>query len=397
MTALYNSPARASRSPYALLSLVVFLVVSLSSSQAQPMASGLELACSVSDTVWDATQQTDLTLTISVRNRSGAVMTGVQFAPLLPPNVVLNMGGAVIQGIPGDSLPAWQEGMDIPSASWDMKYISVPYCHDTELGVTILVHALDPLGQHVTETCMASILVKGTNPLVRPLAVTMQGPDPACQGDTVYLDAGQGYTRYQWSTGETTQGIAVTRDGRYWVEAWADSCFAGNSGYIDVYFSPLPERPVITREGERLVVTGDYDHYAWYRDTRLIPQSNTPSILPTEYGEYYVIVYNEWGCGRSSEVYDYKALAVTGPEEGSFDLQLFPQPAHDAVTLIRTGQAGGSYDITVYDRLGRKLLQRHGSEAPAMMELPLRGMAPGLYFLHYRGGTIHSWRLLHVE
>jgi photosystem II stability/assembly factor-like uncharacterized protein len=55
-----------------------------------------------------------------------------------------------------------------------------------------------------------------TNLTVDPLPVVALGSDTmVCDGNTVTLNAGPGMTSYLWSTGETTQMIAVTDSGSY--------------------------------------------------------------------------------------------------------------------------------------------------------------------------------------
>ena len=63
-----------------------------------------------------------------------------------------------------------------------------------------------------------------------------------CIGGSLTLDAGAGFTTYLWSTGETTQAIAVDTTGTYWVNAsnisGCSSCIASDT--INVTVSPLP-------------------------------------------------------------------------------------------------------------------------------------------------------------
>ncbi len=47
--------------------------------------------------------------------------------------------------------------------------------------------------------------------------ITVTGPNPVCAGDVVTLDAGPGFSSYAWSTGATSQTIAVSTSGMYWV------------------------------------------------------------------------------------------------------------------------------------------------------------------------------------
>jgi len=50
-----------------------------------------------------------------------------------------------------------------------------------------------------------------------------------CNGDILLLDAGAGFTSYQWSNGSTLQNISVSTAGTYWVIAATGGCESGDS------------------------------------------------------------------------------------------------------------------------------------------------------------------------
>lgn len=116
-----------------------------------------------------------------------------------------------------------------------------------------------------------------------------------CPGKTTILDAGIGFSNYNWSTGETTQIIEVSETGIYSVEA-TDTTGCQSIGEAEVFFKDAPE-PVITGElqfigggGSTTIGTGLFNDYLW--STGQIGAD----ILVTEAGEYGVTVTNEVGC-----------------------------------------------------------------------------------------------------
>lgn len=61
-----------------------------------------------------------------------------------------------------------------------------------------------------------------------------------CNGETLFLDAGEGYDSYLWNNGDTTRSITVGSTGEYWVEISVDGGNCSNSDTINVTFSPNP-------------------------------------------------------------------------------------------------------------------------------------------------------------
>lgn len=74
----------------------------------------------------------------------------------------------------------------------------------------------------------------------------------ACEGDTINLYSNDPYDTYAWSTGATTQGIAVTASGTYVLDV-TDGCGTGSDSII-VAFSPAP---VVSAGADQDVCDGD--------------------------------------------------------------------------------------------------------------------------------------------
>ncbi len=66
-----------------------------------------------------------------------------------------------------------------------------------------------------------------------------------CTGQSILLQAAPGYASYQWSTGETTPTIRVTRGGYYWLSVTDSSGCSGTSDSLLVREFPLPEVNIV--------------------------------------------------------------------------------------------------------------------------------------------------------
>ena len=130
-----------------------------------------------------------------------------------------------------------------------------------------------------------------------------------CDGDSVVLDAGIGFTNYQWSSGQSSQNIAATATDDYYVMVTdSNGCVAG-SDTITVTVWDLPE-PVISGatdfcEGSiiQLDAGAGFVNYNWSTSeiTQMIDVSNTDTI--------YVQVSDANGCLGVSDTVIVTALS----------------------------------------------------------------------------------------
>lgn len=80
---------------------------------------------------------------------------------------------------------------------------------------------------------------------LHPLPVVDLGEDMSfCEGSTVMLSAGSGFSSYAWSTGATSYYINVEQPGEYWV-AVTDANGCGADDAVVLTMDPLPLAPVI--------------------------------------------------------------------------------------------------------------------------------------------------------
>ncbi len=116
-----------------------------------------------------------------------------------------------------------------------------------------------------------------------------------CEGDSVVLDAGPGFSSYLWSTGSEAQSITVTEAGLYYVTVTdTTGCEASDSVNVDVIDKPVIDlgSDIILCEGDTAVLdagTG-YASYEWNTG------ETDPAIEVTDGGTYYVTVANSEGC-----------------------------------------------------------------------------------------------------
>jgi uncharacterized repeat protein (TIGR01451 family) len=151
-------------------------------------------------------------------------------------------------------------------------------------------------------------------------AANITGPSSMCPGQSVVLDAGPGYTGYLWSTGETTQSIAVSPAGTtiYSVTVTdGGGCTGSDTHTLTVNpgatASVTPGGPTTFCDGGSVTLTANASaSYLWSTG------GTTQSIVVTAPGSYSVTVTDGNGCTATSApmpvtVDPAAAVTITGP------------------------------------------------------------------------------------
>lgn len=200
-------------------------------------------------------------------------------------------------------------------------------------------------------------------------AISADGPLSFCPGEDVVLNAGFGYSAFEWQPGlENTQTLTVSTAGDYSVTVTGSNGCSGTSPVVTVEVFPVPN-PQIQADGPLqfchgddvvLSVLGNYASYLWTSG------STTPTILVTETGQYGVIVMDMNGCIDSSQVVNPVNVTVWDPQpfiiESGDTLTCTPAfatyqwyqndtmvtiPGFNQQTLIT--QSSGNYTVVVTD------------------------------------------------
>lgn len=199
-----------------------------------------------------------------------------------------------------------------------------------------------------------------------PFQARITGESRICSGDSSVLDAGAGYFRYLWSTGDTTQTIQIHDGGVYTVEVEnAGGCTSHAALRIDaIHGAPHPIIEVsgsMRSIGDTVVLTAkplNMTQYIWYRNGELMPDATSAFFTAHEDGLYRVVVTDSNGChGRAEAQIALPNPAVTGVslphvEAGPGDTITVPLSV-DYMTNVDTTQIR-TYNATI--RFNKSLL-----------------------------------------
>lgn len=213
------------------------------------------------------------------------------------------------------------------------------------------------------------------------MPVIAPGPNvKVCQGEVITLDAGAGYTSYQWSTGAGSRTISVSAAGSYSVTVSNEAGCVGTSPVVNVTVVTAPEKPTITRIGN-LLESSPADLYQWLRNGEPIQGENDRRFLPSEPGVYAVKVLNASGCSATSDPVNITSGVPETPLLG--EATIYPHPNSGDFTLSVPLRHAGSVTVRVIDLLGREVLSwsEEAAEGEFSRRVDIRKEPAGLYIL----------------
>jgi hypothetical protein len=142
------------------------------------------------------------------------------------------------------------------------------------------------------------------------LEIEPLGSTDLCEGTNVGLRAGNGFVRYEWSTGQTSRLIGVNASGLYWVTATdTNGCIASDT--IEIMMRP---RPTIRTGSNKTICPGDTTQlsatggisYTWSPSEGLsCIDCEAPMASPQQTTEYIVTGTDINGCSSTDTVVVY--------------------------------------------------------------------------------------------
>jgi hypothetical protein len=176
-----------------------------------------------------------------------------------------------------------------------------------------------------------------------------------CDGTTLVLDAGAGFSGYLWNDGSVAQTYNVSGPGLYTVTVTDVNNCAGSDDIEVTYFAPVPT-PVITQNLNTLqssAATGNQ----WYSvPGGLIPGATAQTYSPPQNGTFYVVVTDSNGC-QSAPSPDFIFVNSGIAQQSAVTLLVAPNPVtSDFMTLETSGLNDRSIEVQLFDIAGKRLM-----------------------------------------
>ncbi len=223
----------------------------------------------------------------SIRTPVTATVNPLPVATITPGgNDMICQGDTLTLSAGGGSTYVWNTGSTLQNinvtlpGSFSVIATDVSGCKDTSASVTV-----------------------GQFPAPQPV-ILPGGTTSFCNGLSVILDAGSGWTKYNWSSGDSLQSTTITSSGNYSVTVTDTNGCTGTSAGIGVNVFPALTATA-TPAGAPNVCTGQTvilnagpagSSFLWSTG------DTTASIIASVSGSYYVISSDSNGCLDSSNV-----------------------------------------------------------------------------------------------
>jgi len=315
-------------------------------------------------------------VTVSVTNTFGNVARSIRASIVLPNGLEL---------APPDAPDQFTKGLDLPElhpqqtgvATWNVQHALTDV--ETHYDISVRVWYAIP----DTIECDELLVIPAMNLDPVPITLSSDGPLTFCEGESVVLDADEGYVSYEWNTGELTRMLTVTQSGSYYCEVKFANGRTGISDTVTVIVLPSPPKPLITRTYNVLTTLAS-PPLQWYRDGQLLPDETNQFLILKETGAYQVAAINEYGCTSISDMFEVTILNV---EDGSIPesphLTAYPDPASDELHIGIDGMRGESVRILLSDMLGRTQVVYEGrmDDINARYTISMIGKAQGPVFI----------------
>jgi hypothetical protein len=167
---------------------------------------------------------------------------------------------------------------------------------------------------------------------------------------------------------------------KLWTRSMGGSCakaYRYSKCYVE---NEAPAIPVVTLNGNTLSST-PATTYQWYLNGSPIAGATSQTYTATKNGKYLVRITDSKGC-----VYQYSAgvaySGATAISELEERLNVYPNPTTGLVTIDNTRFNGGSYEIAVFDPIGKLIVTGKNLNL-----IDLSAYENGIYFLQVSGGN----------
>jgi len=246
---------------------------------------------------------------------------------------------------------------------------------------------LREFGNNCSDTS-ATITITVNPASATPNISVVSGSLNFCQGDSVVLDAGQGFINYRWSNGATGRFVTIKNTVNSLTVTADNGCGDQTSSAVNPQALPAPSKPTITQTGGSLSTTATEPTYEWRLNGTSVV-GTTSSISPTQSGTYTVTVRNAAGCSATSDPFVFNVTAIDPAQVAAGTLSVYPNPTVSTLNLRISMTTAQPVALRILDINGKVVLTQDLANQGASFEhqLDISTLASGTYFLEVQMGA----------
>ena len=213
-----------------------------------------------------------------------------------------------------------------------------------------------------------------------------------CTGESLVLDAGNGFASYSWNTGATTSAISVNTAGTYIINVTNNlGCTGADVINIAVLPNPVAMFTYLVNGNGILNFTSNSSNavtYAWDFNNDGNTDASTPNPFYTYLnpGVYNVrlIVTND--CASDTIIMPVNAVNSLAENDQEYSFVVYPNPSYDFIN-IQSFQINNSTIINyeISNILGKQVIAGTISNTATPQRISISNLPNGIYFV-----TIHD-------
>ena len=213
-----------------------------------------------------------------------------------------------------------------------------------------------------------------------------------CNGNSIVIDAGSGFSSYHWSSGSVSQSITVNATGIYYVEV-TDSYGCVNTDTINVYVNPSVfvnlgnDTTIYVGDSYSLNAGSGFISYLWNDGSvnqTLIVDASAAGIGTHL---YYVSTTDSIGCTYSDSIYVTITLNTSSEfSDNNPHVIIYPNPSKE-VFYFDFFDKEQSIEVKVYNAFGR-FIKSEKISTVRIYSLDLSSQESGIYYIYLIKDTL---------
>lgn len=216
-----------------------------------------------------------------------------------------------------------------------------------------------------------------------------------CDGDSVMLDAGAGYSSYAWNTGDSTQTVWASASASFSVDV-TDSigCMSSDSALVLLHNLPavsIMNAPDTMCENHTITLDGGAGFFAYVWSTGGSSQAETISGASLNSGQTNNItltVTDGNGCMNTDQVSIFVDPCVGIDEAvGELVVSYYPNPTNSFLYIqVENGELE-DLAVELIGLGGKAIPVQMMTTGDAVLQLDMNHVAPGIYYLRLNSNT----------